>query len=47
LRPGKTDEKDTHVSELEYKGIKEDILLINDGDIGNLLIKLDNALARK
>lgn len=47
FRPGKTDEKDTHVSELEYKAIKEDILLINDGNIGDLLVKLDNALTRK
>lgn len=47
FRPDKTDEKDTHVSELEYKEIKEDILLINDGNIGDLLVKLDNALTRK
>lgn len=47
FRPDNNDEKETHVSELEYKGIKEDILIINDGNIEDLLVKLDNALSRK
>jgi len=47
FRPNKNYETETHVSELEYKEIKEDLLLINDGNIEDLLVKLDNALTRK
>lgn len=38
---------DPHCSEEEYKKIPHDLLITNDSDIPNLLIKLDNALAGK
>lgn len=38
---------DTHTSEEEYKKIPEDLLIINDGSIEDMLIKLDDSLPVK
>lgn len=47
IRPMKSTQIDTHCSEEEYERIPENLLLNNDAEIDQLLIKLNNALSAK